>query len=84
MLSGELNDVWTLNWVLTVYLNNGFYIYPTISHIDNIGLDGSGVHCGKSNLFATVFADKAPEYFPENIIINEALINNYKRYFWPS
>ena len=83
MLNGDLKDVWTLNWVLTVYLNKGYYIYPTVSHIDNIGLDGSGIHCGKSNQFATVFADRSPKHFPEDIIINEALINNYKRFFGP-
>jgi len=80
-LKGDLRDVWTLNWVLSVYVQHGFYIYPTTSHINNIGCDGTGVHSGKSDHFATIFAKKRTEILPNDIIINQELINNYNRYF---
>ncbi|MBK9578055.1 MAG: asparagine synthase (glutamine-hydrolyzing) [Fibrobacterota bacterium] len=43
-LEGRLKDVWSLPWLVNVYLRNGLYIYPTRSLIHNIGLDGSGAH----------------------------------------
>ena len=36
-LNGQPRDIWTLNWVLAVYLNRGYYIYPTVSQIQNVG-----------------------------------------------
>ncbi|WP_243370205.1 glycosyltransferase [Geotalea sp. SG265] len=80
-LQGELKDVWTLNWLLSVYINNGYYIYPTASHIDNIGCDGTGVHCGATDRFSTQFATKPAAFMPENIVFNEELIAHYNSYF---
>ena len=78
---GELKDVWTLNWVLTVYLNRGYYIYPTLSHIENIGLDGSGVHCNKTNRFKPNIADSKPFRFPDDILFNEQIYRNFRKYY---
>jgi len=80
-LTGRLKEVWTLNWVLTVYLHNGYYIYPTQSHIKNIGFDGSGVHVGKSTKFDSKIADSKPQRFPDEIIINEAVYNNFRSFY---
>lgn len=81
LLRGTLKDVWTLNWVLTVYLNKGYYIYPTKSHINNIGFDGTGVHCGKSDLFQTILADSPAIRFPSDVVLNYDLISHYNMYF---
>lgn len=80
-LRGELKDVWTLNWLLAVLLKGGYYIYPTSSHIENIGYDGTGLHSGNSDLFKTVTAERAPKNFPDEIVLNKILINNYLKYF---
>jgi len=82
VLGGQL-DAWTLNWVLTVYLNKGCYIYPTVSQIENIGLDGSGVHSGTSSRFENPAADKQLTRFPDEIILNKDLTDNYNKYFGP-
>ena len=81
LLSGQLKDVWTLNWVLSVYLKGGCYIYPTTSHIRNVGLDGTGVHCGTARHFDNPCPGRAAARFPDRIILNEALIDNYNSYF---
>ncbi len=80
-LNGELKDVWTLNWILAVLLNDGYYIYPTRSHIENIGCDGTGLHSGATDMFKTIIADYKPERFPNEILLNKNLINNYQKYF---
>ncbi|MFA6596667.1 MAG: TDP-N-acetylfucosamine:lipid II N-acetylfucosaminyltransferase [Ignavibacteriaceae bacterium] len=77
MRNGSLKDVWTMSWLLSVYLNNGVYIYPTKSHIANIGLDGTGVHCGKTNKFDTVMALNKPSVYPADVVINKQLLQHF-------
>lgn len=80
-LEGSLKDVWTLHWVITVYLNNGYYIYPAVSHVNNIGMDGSGVHIGKTDRFETKIADRGPSRFPDEIIVDEEIYNNFRKFY---
>jgi glycosyltransferase involved in cell wall biosynthesis len=82
-LAGELRDVWTLNWVLATYLNRAYYIYPTVSHIKNIGCDGTGVHCGKTSAFESEIATHPPRRFPEQVELYPPLIRNYNAIFGP-
>lgn len=42
---GRTNS-WAAFWALTVIMRKGFCMSPYESFIDNIGFDGSGVHCG--------------------------------------
>lgn len=63
-LLGKLKDTWTLPWLLNVYSQNGLYIYPTVSHVDNIGFDGTGIHCGVSDRYVTRLADSPASRFP--------------------
>ena len=81
MLSGKLKDVWTLNWVLSVYLHHGCYIYPTRSHIKNIGMDGTGIHCGKTGRFEAPVAVQPPSRFPDSIVQSPGLLANFQRYY---
>lgn len=39
------NNSWFIRWHATLYLNGKLSLAPTRSMINNIGLDGSGVHC---------------------------------------
>jgi glycosyltransferase involved in cell wall biosynthesis/predicted SAM-dependent methyltransferase len=75
--NGNLKDVWTINWLLTVYLNKGFYIYPTESHIINIGLDGSGVHCGKTDRFNTFTAVNKPGKYPSGVELSGQILQYF-------
>lgn len=54
MLGGRVkgeNDSWAVFWALNVIENQGLCINPYISLINNIGCDGSGIHCGVSEKF---------------------------------
>jgi len=44
---GKLNT-WAIFWYAVIYSNNGLCLNPTITYVDNIGHDGSGVNCGNS------------------------------------
>jgi len=37
---------WAIFWYATIFKNNGLCLNPVQTFVDNIGLDGSGIHCG--------------------------------------
>jgi len=79
------HDAWTLNWVLATYLNHGCYIYPTTSHIRNIGLDGSGTNFGRSRCrFENEICTSPPTRYPDGIVLNQELIDYYNSFFGPA
>lgn len=43
--SGKLNT-WAIFWYATIFQNKGLCLNPAVSYVENIGHDGSGVHCG--------------------------------------
>lgn len=45
------NDSWGILWWYAVSRRRGQVLYPAHSLVWNGGFDGSGVHCGESNLF---------------------------------
>jgi hypothetical protein len=45
-------DTWAIFWSATIYLNHGLCLSPTASLVDNIGFDGSGVHCGATSVYS--------------------------------
>ncbi len=46
-------DSWAILWYAKVFLKNGLCLHPAISLVDNIGLDGSGIHCDSSEVYAS-------------------------------
>ncbi len=47
-LAGK-NDSWGILWWYTVFCLGGLVLYPPVSLVQNLGFDGSGVHCGSSD-----------------------------------
>lgn len=45
------NDSWAIKWYASAYLKNMYTLYPRIPLVKNIGLDDSGEHCGKTNIY---------------------------------
>lgn len=48
-----LNDSWAIRWNATLFLRNKLAVNAGKSLVENIGFDGTGVHCGKGSLFNT-------------------------------
>ncbi len=42
-MAGEI-DSWAIRWYWSVFKNQGYTLFPPISHVNNIGFDGSGSH----------------------------------------
>ena len=61
-LAGE-NSVWDAYWYQTIYINGGLTLSPNVSHIQNEGFDGTGLHCKENDLFFTPLSKKEPKFF---------------------
>ncbi len=78
MLEG--GSSWSPGWMLAAYLNDMYCVFPTVSHIQNIGMDGSGAHCGKSERWTTRIAEKKPTRFPDGFVENKQIEDYVREY----
>ena len=85
---GTINT-WAIFWYASVYLQEGLSLHPRDSYIKNIGHDGTGVHCGKSDVFNVEITTKLNLNFPlvieESVVARKALedyFNSIKIPFW--
>lgn len=62
---GKINT-WAIFWYATIFEHHGLCLNPTVSYVDNIGHDGSGVHCGTDTSHRSVrLCGKVNVSFPE-------------------
>lgn len=73
------NDSWAVYWALKVIELGGACVAPYSSLIQNIGCDGSGVHCGTTDKFRVDLENdsKGKYNLPDNIFI----LDDIKRAF---
>lgn len=77
------NNSWAIRWYASAFLANKLTLYPGKSLVQNIGIDGSGTHCGDSSSFnielgqEKIFLTKIP--LSENYEAREAI----KKFFKP-
>lgn len=74
------SDSWSPGWMLAGYLNEMYCVFPTVSHIQNIGMDGSGAHCGKSDRWITAITDEKPTRFPDGFVENKTIEDHVREY----
>lgn len=57
------------------FIKDQYTLYPTKSLVQNIGFDGSGVHCGATNRFEVILSDKTSFNFPDKVLVDQRIIN---------
>lgn len=62
-LAGK-NDSWAIRWNLSVFMHDGMVLYPKKSLVENIGFDGSGVHCRRESLAQLMDLSFVPKRLP--------------------
>ena len=65
-LSGKMNT-WAIFWYATVFKSEGLCLHPSKSLVDNIGHDGSGVHCGIDDMYSATICDEQVTGFSDEI-----------------
>jgi len=61
------NDSWAIRWYASIFLKGGLTLNPSVSFVQNIGNDGSGVHSNKEDMYSVRIAKKAVTQFPAEI-----------------
>lgn len=51
-MRGEL-DSWAIRWGYCQYRSGMMTVYPKVSRVQNLGMDGSGTHCYSSHVYDT-------------------------------
>ena len=78
--SGAIST-WFIFWYATLYLHNGIALFPRKSLVNNIGHDGTGVHCSSTADYAVDMHDEP--ILVKGIELNESKIafESHKTYF---
>ncbi len=63
-------NTWAIFWYATIFKRKGLCLNPTQTFVENIGHDGSGVHCGESNQFQSALS------YNENIKFENKIYSN--------
>jgi hypothetical protein len=84
MLRGQIagkNDSWAVRWYASAFLESMLTLYPGVSLVENIGLDGSGTHSGASTMFQTQLADNLEGVIPIEIRESELARAAFSNFF---
>jgi len=65
-------DSWAIRWHASVFLRNGLCLHPSHSLVNNIGHDGTGVHCDTTVDYKVKIANNPVTYFPD--VIEESTV----------
>ncbi len=76
-LSGEINT-WAILWYASVLLNGGLSLHPSISLVKNIGIDGTGVHCGRTSKYNVTLRQRPVINFCDVIEENQLALDRVK------
>ena len=79
-LEGKL-DTWAIFWYASVFKKNGLCLHPTKTMVRNIGHDGSGVHCGSSDIYDYKVANKPVSVFGNDLIESSKAMDEIKLFF---
>lgn len=55
------NNSWAVRWYASAFLHNKLTLYPGRSLVQQIGVDGSGTHCGVNEMFNVTLTDSPIE-----------------------
>ncbi len=79
-VSGKI-DSWAVRFYVSMYLDKGVFLYPNTSLLQNIGLDGSGVHSkkGDSKIYNDTFKKNVSiKVDKRNVNLNNKIIESIK------
>ena len=63
---GEL-DSWAIRWYASMFRRGGLALHPGRSLVENLGFDGSGVHCNVDSRFEVQMAKEPVNRFPDEM-----------------
>lgn len=74
-------DTWAIYWYATIFKNEGLCLNPGRSFVENIGHDGTGVHCGINEAFKTELNHKKDIVFEKKMEENSLAVERIKEFY---
>jgi hypothetical protein len=89
LLASQSNDLklgnpWDIRFCYHLFKEDGYCVYPTNSYVSNIGLDGTGVHCGTSDKYAVPVENLSINTdlkLPPGIILDKRIQSNFRNVY---
>jgi len=76
-----LNNSWAICWHASCFLANKLTLYPGRSLVTNIGIDGSGEHCGPSIVLATEASQSPVQVTKIPVEVSPSVYSKYCDHF---
>jgi hypothetical protein len=70
---------WAIRWYYSIFVRNGLSLFPTLSLVENIGLDGSGTNCDTMDI--SVFKAKSTVQVKKESTIDMEMWSKLTAYF---
>ncbi len=67
-------EAWDVCCMYTQFLKHQFTVYPSKSLVQNIGFDGTGLHCSVSDRFDVELSDKTTFIFPDEPSVDPHIV----------
>ncbi len=74
-------NTWAIFWYATIFKQNGLCINPSETFIENIGHDGSGIHCGESASFSSKLSKNDNINFNVNLEENLIALKRIQKFY---
>ncbi|MCE3202836.1 glycosyltransferase family 2 protein [Paenibacillus sonchi] len=84
MLDAQMDgkiDSWAIRWCYSQFKSDMFTVYPKVSRVKNIGLDGSGTHSGISSRYDTSLNTSTKKCEFDHPELNDIIIRSFKNKF---
>ncbi|WP_010179991.1 glycosyltransferase [Glaciecola sp. HTCC2999] len=74
-------NTWAIYWYACIFKNRGLCLNPTTTYVNNIGLDGSGIHCGVSESYTNKLNSNLNVNFENSMIENVVALERIKSFY---
>ena len=82
-MTGQL-DSWSIRFDYAHYQHDAFCVHPVVSKVQNIGFDGSGVHCGDSDDYSVELdPGDRPFRLRPDLAVDSSVLRAFDRKFRP-
>jgi|WetSurSiteA1Bulk_404760.scaffolds.fasta_scaffold00655_6 hypothetical protein len=78
--NGKL-DSWAIRWYASVFLHKGLCLHPGISLVNNIGHDGTGVHCASTHAFTVRLGNQKVSKYKMEIKEDEDVVEKMESFY---
>jgi GT2 family glycosyltransferase len=75
----EINS-WAIRWYASVFIKHGLCLHPSKSLIKNTGFDGTGIHCGATDMFDVSVRNQPISFFESEIKENKLALKEIQKF----